>query len=316
MASCAACGRDPGDDRPAPRPASPAARAALSRTAPGGPLRPWEEGFDFTPPALRPGEEAGPPDFVGIGVQKAGTTWWFELLLTHPGVSARPDIHKERHFFDRFAATPFTSADVEAYHGWFPRPAGAITGEWTPDYCTYPWVPALLERAAPDARLLVLLRDPVDRFFSGLAHMARAGAPRDGLAMADAVQRGRYLEALRPWWDRFGEERVLVLQYERCVADLRGQLAATFAFLGLTAYHVSDVELPRRSESDAGTRGAPPVADDTRRRLVELYAPDVAALATRLPQLDLSLWPNFAYLAGRGAGDGSAEADSSPTRRR
>ena len=38
-----------------------------------GKYAPWEEQFDFTPPSLHPGEESGPPDFVGIGVQKAGT---------------------------------------------------------------------------------------------------------------------------------------------------------------------------------------------------------------------------------------------------
>jgi hypothetical protein len=223
-------------------------------------------------------------------------------------VSDRGDLHKERHFFDRFAAQPFTDADATAYHGWFPRPAGTVTGEWTPDYCTYPWVPELLQRAAPGTRLLALLRDPVDRFFSGLAHQARAGRRRDGIVMADAVQRGYYHEALAPWFERFGETNVLVLQYERCVADLRGQLAKTFEFLGLTEYHVSDVELPRASESPAGVASA---ADaDVRRRLVELYAPDVEALATRLPDLDLSLWPNFAYLAG-----GASASASSPTRR-
>jgi hypothetical protein len=282
----------------------PGARAGVLHRM--GRYAPWEEGFDFTPPALQPGEESGPPDFVGIGVQKAGTTWWFELLATHPGVSARADLHKERHFFDRFAAQPFTAADATAYHAWFPRPPGAVTGEWTPDYCTYPWVPELLQQAAPDARLLVLLRDPVDRFFSGLAHQARAGRARDGIAMADAVQRGFYLQALQPWWDRFGEERVLVLQYERCVADLRGQLARTFEFLGLTEYHVSDVEMPRSSEGSMNPAAADP---DAVRRLVGLYAGEVEALATRLPHLDLSLWPNFSYLSSPGV------PASSPTRR-
>ena len=55
-----------------------------------GRYAPWEAGFDFTPPPVGPGEETGPPDFVGIGVQKAGTTWWFELVLTHPDVSTPP----------------------------------------------------------------------------------------------------------------------------------------------------------------------------------------------------------------------------------
>ncbi len=300
-----------------------ALRRAL-RTLPSGPrtavrhrlgrYAPWEPGFDFTPPERQPGEETGPPDFVGIGAQKAGTTWWYELLSTHPGVFGRPDIHKERHFFDRFASEPFSPADIEAYHGWFPRPPGSITGEWTPDYCTFPWAPELVRRAAPDTRVLVLLRDPVERFRSGLAHQRRAGRPLDGLTLADAVQRGFYHQALVPWWEQFDPARVLVLQYERCVADLRDQLAATFSFLGLTEYHVSDVELPPQTDGVPG--GTTPMPDDARRRLVELYAPDVELLAARLPQIDLGLWPNFAHLAGGGTPGSDPLTGSSPTRRR
>ena len=53
-------------------------------------------------PVLAPGETNGPPGFVGIGVQKAGTSWWYRLVVDHPQVSHRPSIHKERHFFARF----------------------------------------------------------------------------------------------------------------------------------------------------------------------------------------------------------------------
>ena len=89
------------------------AREQFARLPPGvrrqvlhglGRYAPWESGFDFTPPPLGPGEAVGPPDFVGIGVQKGGTTWWYDLLMTHPRLYARADIHKERHYFDRFGA--------------------------------------------------------------------------------------------------------------------------------------------------------------------------------------------------------------------
>jgi len=258
-----------------------------------GRYAPWEDKFDFTPPTLRLGEEVGPPDFVGIGVQKGGTTWWYELLISHPGVSARPDIHKERHFFDRFGAKPFGAADIEDYHGWFPRQTGTITGEWTPDYFTMPWVPPLLHAAAPDARLLVLLRDPVERFRSGLAHQARVGLACDGATIADAVNRGFYDRALATWSEQFGAERILVLQHERCVADRDGQLHATHEFLGLDDHEVPALHLAGRSETVSTCSSLP---SELRRRMVELYAPDVESLASRLPDLDLTVWPNFAFL--------------------
>jgi hypothetical protein len=278
-----------------------------------GRYAPWEAAFDFTPPPLGPDEETGPPDFVGIGVQKAGTTWWFELLLTHPDVSSHRGIHKERHFFDRFGARSMQPSDIVQYHGWFPHRTGTITGEWTPDYMAYPWVPPLLKRAAPDARLLVLLRDPVERFRSGLAHDERAGMARDGRVIADAVQRGFYHRALEEWLAHFDAEQLLVLQFERCVADPSTQLDRTLHHLGLDRARSMVPEVARPPTVDP----RPPLEEDVRSQLVELYAPDVAALAARVPDIDLAQWPNFAYLATRNEPPAveSPSASNSPTRR-
>src|SRR5215469_18849054 len=95
-----------------------------------GPFAPWELGFSADAPATPPGDSIGPPDFVGIGMQKAGTTWWFDLMTAHPGVHHDDRLHKERHFFARFATDAFGATEIERYHRWFPRPAGTITGEW------------------------------------------------------------------------------------------------------------------------------------------------------------------------------------------
>jgi len=279
------------------------AAAALIRLPPGvrrrilhrtGRFAPWEEQFDMTPPPLAPGEAAGPPDFVGIGVQKAGTTWWHGLVMSHPGVWSRPDIHKERHVLSRYGNAPFGPDDVARYYGWFPRGAGTITGEWTPDYVAYPWVPEILARAAPDARLLVLVRDPIERFRSGLAHLLREGAPRRAATTAEAVERGFYHRALVPWWERFGKDRVLVLQYERCVADPAGNLAATYRFLGLDPGHrPATLQRPVSVTGDAKIALDPEV----RRRLADLYADDVSNLAAAVEGLDLRLWADFAGVA-------------------
>ena len=164
-----------------------------------GRYAPWEPEFDFAPPAPGRARPPAPPDFVGIGVQKAGTTWWYQLLSSHPDVWSPEGMHKERHFFDRFGAEPFGPTAVDRYHGWFPRPPGTTTGEWTPDYFFFPWVAPLLTRAAPEARLLLLVRDPIDRFRSGLAHQKRMGTPDSSSSVADAMERGFYHRALAPW---------------------------------------------------------------------------------------------------------------------
>ena len=257
----------------------------------GGRYAPWEDGFDFTPPSPRPGEVTGPPDFVGIGAQKAGTTWWFGLIASHPGVAHRNDVHKERHFFNRFAARAFGPADCEQYHAWFPRPAGMATGEWTPDYLHLGWVPPLLAEAAPQARLLVLVRDPVERFSSGLAHHRGHRGALTGQVYADALARGFYGRALGEWTCHFPREQILVLQYERCVRDPLGELQRTYRFLDLPPFTPDEV-----SQRVNSRRGQFTLPDDARQRLRELYAADVLDLAASTPDVDPGLWPNFSGL--------------------
>ena len=130
-----------------------------------GRYAPWEARFDFTPPELGPAEEVGPPDFVGIGVQKAGTTWWYTLVLSHPDVSSRHDIHKERHFFDRFGCRSFGASDISDYHGWFPRRPGTRAGSGRPTTSVAPGYHPFSTAPLLRRGLLLLLRDPVDRFF-------------------------------------------------------------------------------------------------------------------------------------------------------
>ena len=269
----------------------PRARLALLHRL--GRFAPWEEGFDFTPPELAPGEVAGAPDFVGIGVQKAGTTWWYELLAAHPGVSSRPEIHKERHFLSRFGTVGFGPDDIRDYHGWFPRLPGTLAGEWTPDYLYFPWVAPLLAQAAPEARLLLMLRDPVERFRSGLAHQLRHRAPSTAATVTEAVNRGFYARSLTPWCEHFEADQVLVLQYERCTEDPVGELARSYRFLGLDdGFRPADLHRP----VGATAEGKVNLDDEARTRLIEAYAPDVEELARRLPEIDVSLWPNFATL--------------------
>ncbi len=250
---------------------------------------PWEEGFDPTPPPAAAGEATGAPDFVGIGAQKAGTTWWFDAISAHPDVHTPDNIHKERHFFGRYAVEPFGPSDCSLYHAWFPRPPGKLTGEWTPDYMHFPWVPSLLARAAPRTRVLVLLRDPVERFRSGLAHQRRDRGRLTATMFQDAVARGFYDDALRRWTCCFPGEQILVLQYEMCIADPARQLARTCRFLGLDPFVFEGI-----GNRVNATVEHVALAQDARDRLVDLYAPDVSALFASFPELDPGLWPNFA----------------------
>jgi hypothetical protein len=157
------------------------------------------------------------------------------------------------------------------------------------------WTPALLRQAAPDARILVMLRDPVERFASGVAHGTRM-AQVMGLEVADGPQvRHEHFSRGLYWWQlsnvlaHFRRDAVLVLQYERCAADLAGQARRTFAFLGL--------DPDRWRAGDDATRPAGPpsgpkpvLSEPTRAALAAAYRSDTVQLAREFPGLDLSLW--------------------------
>ena len=234
-------------------------------------------------PAVPSGWVIGPPDFVGVGAQRCGTSWWCSLLLDHPGVSRPAEAPKEVHFFDRFCGEPFEDAHADEYASHFPKRPGTVTGEWTPRYLFDFWAPPLLARAAPDARILVLLRDPVERYRSGIFHMRWLEAP-DWFVASDAFARGLYHEQLVRLFDVFSRERVLVLQYERCVADPEPQLRRTFEHVGLDWHPPAD--LTARVNPGGDDAEVPPAVAA---RLRELYRPENERLA-ELVDVDLELW--------------------------
>ncbi|MHB1725190.1 MAG: sulfotransferase family protein [Acidimicrobiales bacterium] len=258
-----------------------------------GRYAPWEDGRPPTAPSCPAGMTTGAPDFVGVGVPKAGTTWWFSLVLAHPDVTGPEQkelLFFNRNFFERERHFGVTDAELEAYHRFFPRPAGSKSGEWTPSYLFSYRLPPLLRRAAPNCKILILLRDPVERYKSDISRPM----PRRRLRNVRyrGLARGFYSAELRPWEETFPPEDVLVLQYEACTAEPAAQLAATYRFLGLDDSFVPD-EL-RSAVNKTVTKRT--VTEGFERFLVELYEPDVVALSARYPQIDLGRWPNFSYI--------------------
>jgi hypothetical protein len=158
------------------------------------------------------------------------------------------------------------------------------------------WTPRLIKRAAPDAKILVMLRDPIERYRSGIVHReTRAPHRRPETICADAIERGRYATQLERIYRLFDRERVLVLQYERCLLRPEEELARTFAFLRLDPVTVSVGDFARRvNETVIGKVDVPPEVRDA---LVTAYRPDVERLRRLLPELDVGLWPHFAASA-------------------
>lgn len=238
---------------------------------------------------------AEPPlvTFLIAGVQKGGTTALFDYLGEYPDI-ALPQT-KELHFFDD-EAVDWAQPDYGAYHARFPDPAGRPCGEATPIY-TY-W-PNSLERVAaynPHMKLVVVLRDPVQRAWShwrmeyarGIETEPFAWCIREGrqrLFAADPwghhrefsyVERGFYGEQAERLLGLFPREQLLFLKSD----DLRSQptptLAQVRAFLDLPR-----APAPDRREVHVGQDIAYPsqlTAEDVA-HLRAAYAADAQRLA-------------------------------------
>nr|MBA2296499.1 sulfotransferase [Actinomycetota bacterium] len=200
---------------------------------------------------------------------------------------------KELHFFNRFWSGEVPGDIAERYAELFPRPEGSITGEWTPRYMHDFWSLRLLREAAPETKVLVLLRDPVERWRSGTSRAVRlaeeAGEPIRLVQFSDAVWRGFYFEQLRRLFDLFPRERVLVLQFEHCRDEPLEQMARTCEFLGVEPF----AELPRNMTREREPKPKPKLSAPMREELVALLADDVRRTAELCSEIDLARWPNF-----------------------
>jgi hypothetical protein len=239
----------------------------------------------------------GPPDWIGVGVQKSGTSWWHRLICEHPAMIGT--VPKELHFFDQFWQRSFTDDDAALYSQYFPRPLGSWAGEWTPRYLLDYWVPPLIARAAPKAKIVVILRDPIERYRSGLSHeIERGAAPGPRLAQ-ETMARGLYHRQLSGLRRCIPDRQILVLQYERCRLDPLTELRRTYEFLGFDQPDFRPSSLGRTINPSRSVKAE--LSADARTQLVAAYEPDIVDLIALYPEIDVSLWPNFLHLAGRHA---------------
>jgi hypothetical protein len=186
------------------------------------------------------------PNLFLVGVGKGGTSSLWYSLAQHP------DIHmstlKEPHFFSDARPTLFTGVKEEsAYLKLF---AGArnerVLGEASVSYFWDPDSPHRIARACPDAKILVILRHPIERAYSHYWHAVRNGRESRSFAtavdqeLAGQVPAGRepyvarslYSEPLERYLSVFAGN-VYVLFFEDLVHDPAGELKSLFKFIGV-----------------------------------------------------------------------------------
>lgn len=228
------------------------------------------------------------PDYVGIGVQRAGTSRWHTLLTEHPDVAEVTDpagrVVKEIHWFDQPLSDELDERD-QAYNAWFQAPEDKIVGEFTPRYLYDLWPIDRLRTICPDTKLIVLLREPVSRLVSALQFYEQRGITLDRDSLRESIWRGLYGSQLEYLFDRWPREQVFVSLYEECSANPEAELARLYDFLGLDSTFVPG-GLERRVNSSAKLR----IDGSVLASASALYAADRAKMLSVLPDVDFSSW--------------------------
>jgi hypothetical protein len=248
------------------------------------------------------------PDFIIIGAQRGGTTSLYNYLTDHPGVGGA--FSKEVHFFDKsyqkglmWYRAQFPSV-LQKYYVEHARGQEFITGEASPYYLFHPRVPQRVFAVMPAVKLIVLLRNPVNRAYSQYYHEVDCGY--ETLSFEEAIEseaartrvdtariarderfvsfshqhhsylaRGLYVDQLKAWMDVFPREQFLILKSEDFYADPHHAMQQTLAFLGLGEETVSAKE---RSYKKFNDTKSPQMDLAMRKRLLKYFEPHNARL--------------------------------------
>jgi hypothetical protein len=190
------------------------------------------------------------PNFFIVGAAKSGTTSLYHYLSQHPDVYM--STNKEPHWFSRIPDVPGRGshpvASEEEYLKLFKgRTSEAAVGEASPSYLWDESAPHRIFDAVPRAKIIAILRNPVERAYSHYMMDVRAG--KQELSFAKALERdqraevkgwgvsdqyidlGFYAAQLKRYMETFGGARVKVFLYEDLIGDPKALLRSAFGFL-------------------------------------------------------------------------------------
>jgi hypothetical protein len=232
------------------------------------------------------------PDFIIIGAQKCGTSSMFRLLKKHPDIYLPKK--KELDFFDEFYAKGMAFYLSYFNHDKMPN-SPFYTGEASPFYFFHPLAASRIQFHFPKIKLILLLRNPINRTYSHYQHQRRKG--RISISFEHAIQlepeilkhkkeayfdeenhsdliyrrfsflaRSRYSEQLPLWYQHFANDQILIFKSEDYFKDPTGTFQQVFEFLGLSPFDI--VLKKEHSVSDY-----PPMKPETRNQLQEYFKP-------------------------------------------
>lgn len=214
---------------------------------------------------------------------KCGTTTLYKNLVKHPAIISAK--RKELHFFDKEEEYEkglnwYRKQFPLLLKGKFKNQSGLITGEATPRYLFTPDVPQKVYEAMPGVKLIVILRNPVERAYSHYHHFKRRNL--ESLSFEEALckeengtiepginrnylARGIYVEQLKRWMKLFPKEQFLILQSENYYKDPIKGLNQVCNFLNVGEWDFEYMKGP--------SYPYPKMNEQTRKKLNEYYQP-------------------------------------------
>ena len=187
----------------------------------------------------------GLPDFLIIGAARCGTSSLFSNLLKHPRLRGpnlpltRLRIEKECHFFDKKINN--RKFGLAWYKKRFQDPCkDVVFFEATPNYLFIPKVPELIFRYMPNAKFIVMLRNPVDRAWSHFFHWQRKARWNESVLKVEnheIVKKGIYWEQLKQWFRFFDRKQFLIIRSEDFYQDEKAVIFECFEFLDLSKHN-------------------------------------------------------------------------------
>jgi len=190
------------------------------------------------------------PNFFIVGAQRCGTTSLYEYLKQTPGIYMSPV--KEPNFFSRIDPvylTPSPIRDKKKYLALFKKVNNEIAiGEASTTYLRDPQAAKLIHDTVPNARIIVMLRDPVERSFSH--YLIRKGLGMETLPFRDAIKKALnsqdeysrrvveasfYSQQVKTYLDTFGKNLVKIIIFEEFVKDVRRVVKDVLEFLEVNA---------------------------------------------------------------------------------
>lgn len=198
------------------------------------------------------------PDFIIIGVQKGGTSSLYYYLSQHPELKL--STRQEIHYYDKNYQN-----GIGWYKSFFPLSSSPKkTGESTPYYIFHPHVAKRIKKDIPDVKLIVMLRNPVDRAYSHYnmekrVYRDKVATFEEALALEKErteedtrkllddpdhysyahqtytyLARGRYYNQLVNWFEYFDKEQFLFIKSEDFFSNPKKELERAYAFLGIS----------------------------------------------------------------------------------